>query len=119
MRKIRESGKQRQRFEVRLLAFPGGLGFGQHAIDQPDQMTRLAVERGKHAEMKLVIGNDVHGRIEAHEPARRAQVQRSPARGGRRDVELAQLGQCDHLSVIAGGGQAEAILRAMAYSRKV
>ena len=91
-----------KRLKVRLPPLPLSLGVGQRAIKQADQVTGFRLGCRKHAQVKLVVGDDLEGRTDTHELACRADVQRPHFAGGRLDSELAYLGQADHRRFLAG-----------------
>jgi hypothetical protein len=91
-----------QALKVMLPPLPLCLGVGQRAIKQADQLIGLRLGCRKHAYVKLVVSDNVQGRIDKHEPARRTYLQGPPLGGGRPNAELAYLGQTDHCCVLAG-----------------
>ena len=97
MRIIPVSGKQRQRFEVGLLLLALRFGIGQRAVKQPDQLARFAARFAKHAEVKLVVRDHVDIGVDADEPACGAQMQRPPGRRRHGKIEVADLGEGEHL----------------------
>ena len=58
-----------KRLKVRLPPLPLSLGVGQRAIKQADQVTGFRLGCRKHAQVKLVVGDDLEGRTDTHELA--------------------------------------------------
>jgi ABC-type xylose transport system substrate-binding protein len=77
VRKLEHCGQTRQRFKVclRRLSLWGRIreAAGQHR----QQRARLAALGGKHAELVLIVRDDVKTIADVHQPARRAQVTRT------------------------------------------
>jgi len=60
MRKILEGWNKGECFEVWLLPLSLPFDVGQHTLKQANETARFRRGCGKHAEMKLVVSNDVN-----------------------------------------------------------
>jgi len=97
VRKFHHAGQSRQRFQVCLrgLALQGPVR--QAARQHGQQRARLAALGGKHAELMLIVRDDVETILDAHQPTGRAQVTRTSRCRRGAQSQLAKLLQADHM----------------------